>query len=112
MRVGKKLLSICLDSICNALKFCSLGIMQNSLLSWELRVIGWDVSYGAEFVPTSEGSYTVIIQKARKVASSEEPVLCNNYKIGEPGKVVLTIDNQSSKKKKLLYRLKVKPSSD
>ncbi|KAK7410951.1 hypothetical protein VNO78_02203 [Psophocarpus tetragonolobus] len=87
-------------------------VTENSLLSWELRVIGWDVSYGAEFVPTSEGSYTVIIQKARKVASSEEPVLCNNYKIGEPGKVVLTIDNQSSKKKKLLYRLKVKPSSD
>ncbi|RDX73219.1 Patellin-3, partial [Mucuna pruriens] len=88
-----------------------LPVTENSLLSWELRVIGWDVSYGAEFVPSSEGSYTVIIQKARKVASSEEPVLCNNYKIGEPGKVVLTIDNQSSKKKKLLYRLKVKPSS-
>ncbi|TKY73756.1 Patellin-3 protein [Spatholobus suberectus] len=86
-------------------------VTENCLLSWELRVIGWDVSYGAEFVPSSEGSYTVIIQKARKVASSEEPVLCNNYKIGEPGKVVLTIDNQSSKKKKLLYRLKVKPSS-
>ncbi|ESW09809.1 hypothetical protein PHAVU_009G157900 [Phaseolus vulgaris] len=86
-------------------------VAENSLLSWEIRVIGWDVSYGAEFVPCSEGSYTVIIQKAIKVASSEEPVLCNNYKIGEPGKVVLTIDNQSSKKKKLLYRLKVKPSS-
>ncbi|XP_027903421.1 patellin-3-like [Vigna unguiculata] len=86
-------------------------VTENSLLSWELRVIGWDVSYGAEFVPSSEGSYTVIIQKARKVGSSEEPVLCSNYKIGEPGKVVLTIDNQSSKKKKLLYRLKVKPSS-
>ncbi|XP_027368976.1 patellin-3-like [Abrus precatorius] len=87
-------------------------VTENCLLSWELRVIGWEVSYGAEFIPSSEGSYTVIIQKARKVASSEEPVLCNNYKIGEPGKVVLTIENQSSKKKKLLYRLKVKPSSD
>jgi len=85
--------------------------LQNCLLSWELRVIGWDISYGAEFVPSSEGSYTVIIQKTRKVASSEEPVLCNNYKIGEPGKVVLTIDNSSSKKKKLLYRLKTKPST-
>lgn len=53
----------------------------------------------------------MIIQKTRKVASSEEPVLCNNYKIGEPGKVVLTIDNSGSKKKKLLYRLKTKPSS-
>ncbi|KAJ1376286.1 GOLD domain [Sesbania bispinosa] len=86
-------------------------VTENCLLSWELRVIGWDVSYGAEFVPSSEGSYTVIIQKARKVASSEDPVLCSNYKIGEPGKVVLTIDNSSSKKKKLLYRLKTKPTS-
>jgi hypothetical protein len=94
----------------NALKYV-LGNLQNCLLSWELRVIGWVVSYGAEFVPSSEGSYTVIIQKTRKVASSEEPVLCNNYKIGEPGKVVLTIDNSSSKKKKLLYRMKTKPST-
>ncbi|KAI4343513.1 hypothetical protein L6164_010853 [Bauhinia variegata] len=87
-------------------------VTEKCLLSWELRVIGWDVNYGAEFVPSAEGSYTVIVQKARKVASSEEPVVCNSFKIGEPGKVVLTIDNQSSKKKKLLYRLKSKPSSD
>ncbi|KAI4336503.1 hypothetical protein L6164_015024 [Bauhinia variegata] len=87
-------------------------VNEKCLLSWELRVIGWDVSYGAEFVPSAEGSYTVIVQKARKVASTEEPVVCNSFKIGEPGKVVLTIDNQSSKKKKLLYRLKIKPLSD
>lgn len=86
--------------------------MQSCLLAWEVRVVGWEVSYGAEFVPSSEENYTVIIQKARKVASSEEPVVCNSFKIGEPGKVVLTIDNPTSKKKKLLYRLKIKPSSD
>ncbi|BAT73199.1 hypothetical protein VIGAN_01066600 [Vigna angularis var. angularis] len=86
------------------------SVTENCLLSWELRVIGWEVSYGAEFVPDSEGSYTVIVQKTRKVGSSEEPVLCNSFKVGEPGKVVLTIDNTSSKKKKLLYRLKTKPS--
>lgn len=74
-----------------------------------MRVIGWEIRYGAEFVPNTEGSYTVIIEKARKVASSEEPVLCNSFKIVEAGKVVLTIDNTSSKKKKkLLYRLKIK----
>lgn len=88
---------------------CDVNV-QSCLLSWELRVIGWEVSYGAEFVPDSEGSYTVIVQKTRKVGSSEEPVLCNSFKVGEPGKVVLTIDNTSSKKKKLLYRLKTKPS--
>ncbi|XWS29982.1 hypothetical protein CRYUN_Cryun24cG0078200 [Craigia yunnanensis] len=82
------------------------------LLTWEVRVIGWDVSYGAEFVPSAKDSYTVIIQKARKVASAEEPVVCNNFKIGEPGKVVLSIDNPTSKKKKLLYRLKTNPTSD
>ncbi|XP_019417293.1 PREDICTED: patellin-3-like isoform X1 [Lupinus angustifolius] len=86
-------------------------VTENCQLSWELRVIGWDISYGAEFVPSTEGSYTVIIQKDRKVTSSEEPVIYNSYKIGEPGKVVLTIDNQSSKKKKLLYRLKTIPNS-
>ncbi|KAM3750675.1 hypothetical protein ACB098_04G053000 [Castanea mollissima] len=87
-------------------------VTESCLLTWEVRVVGWDVSYGAEFVPSAEESYTVIIQKARKVASSEEPVVCNSFKIGEPGKVVLTIDNATSKKKKLLYRLKTKASSD
>ena len=86
--------------------------MQACFLTWEVRVVGWDVSYGAEFIPSAEDSYTIIIQKARKIASSEEPVVCNNFKIGEPGKVVLTIDNPTSKKKKLLYRLKTKPTSD
>ncbi|KAE9602739.1 hypothetical protein Lal_00049726 [Lupinus albus] len=85
-------------------------VIEQCILSWEIRVIGWEVSYGAEFVPTSEGSYTVIIHKARKVATSEEPVLLNTFKVDEPGKVVLTIDNSSSKKKKILYRLKNKPS--
>ncbi|RVW95660.1 hypothetical protein VitviT2T_028872 [Vitis vinifera] len=78
-------------------------------LIWELRVIGWDVTYGAEFVPTVEGGYTVIVQKARKIAPTDEPVISNSFKIGEPGKVILTIDNQTSKKKKLLYRSKTQP---
>ncbi|KAF5745086.1 patellin-3-like [Tripterygium wilfordii] len=85
---------------------------ETCLLTWEVRVVGWDVSYGAEFVPSSQESYTVIIQKNRKFASTEEPVVCNSFKIGEPGKVVLTINNPTSKKKKLLYRLKTKTCSD
>ncbi|KAB2628568.1 patellin-3-like [Pyrus ussuriensis x Pyrus communis] len=80
-------------------------------LVWEVRVLGWEVSYGAEFVPSAEDSYTIILQKTRKVGAADEPVISNTYKIGEAGKVVLTIDNQSSKKKKLLYRSKTKPSS-
>ncbi|KAL4289954.1 hypothetical protein GQ457_14G002480 [Hibiscus cannabinus] len=81
-------------------------------LTWEVRVVGWDVRYGAEFVPSGEDSYTIIIQKSKKVGGSEEEVVCNNFKAGEPGKVVLTIDNPTSKKKKLLYRLKTMPASD
>ncbi len=60
-------------------------------------------------MPTSEEGYTVIVQKARKIAPTDDPVICNSFKIGEPGKVVVTIDNQTSKKKKLLYRSKTQP---
>ncbi|OWM65723.1 hypothetical protein CDL15_Pgr015147 [Punica granatum] len=87
-------------------------ISEKCQLVWEVRVVGWDVSYGAEFVPSAEGSYTVIVQKSRKIAAADETVICNSFKTGEPGKVVITVDNQSSKKKKLLYRSKAKPSSD
>nr|XP_023889024.1 patellin-3-like [Quercus suber]POE65441.1 patellin-3 [Quercus suber] len=85
---------------------------ETGLLVWEVRVIGWDVSYGAEFVPDEEGGYTVIVQKSRKIAPTDETVISNSFKVGGPGKVMLTFDNQTSKKKKLLYRSKTKPSSD
>lgn len=90
-----------------------IPVSEKSLLVWELRVIGWDVSYGVEFVPSAEDGYTIIVQKTRKIgANTDEAVITNNFKVGEPGKVVLTIDNSTSKKKKLLYRFKTKPSSD
>lgn len=79
---------------------------------WELRVVGSEVSYGAEFVPSAEDGYTVIISKTRKISPSDEPVICDSFKISESGEVVLTIDNQTSKKKKLLYRTKTKPLSE
>ncbi|GMY29457.1 patellin-3-like [Fagus crenata] len=85
---------------------------ETGLLVWEVRVVGWEVSYGAEFVPSEEGGYTVIVQKTRKIAPSDETVISNSFKVGERGKVVLTFDNQTSKKKKLLYRSKTKPFSD
>ncbi|RZC62664.1 hypothetical protein C5167_024419 [Papaver somniferum] len=83
-----------------------------STLVWELRVVGWEVSYGAEFVPEAEDGYTVIVSKTRKLTPADEAVVCTSFKIGEPGKIILTIDNQTSKKKKLLYRSKTKSSSD
>ncbi|GMN65569.1 hypothetical protein TIFTF001_034637 [Ficus carica] len=89
-----------------------IPVSESSVLVWEIRVVGWDVTYGAEFVPSTEGHYTVIVQKARKISPTEEPVISNSFKVGEPGKIVLTIDNQSSKKKKILYRSKTKASCE
>ncbi|XP_016540335.2 patellin-3 [Capsicum annuum] len=85
-------------------------VTEKTNLAWEARVIGWDVSYGAEFVPSAEGGYTIIVEKSRKVTAASETVITNNYIATEPGKVVLTFDNQTSKRKKLVYRTKTKPS--
>ncbi|KAL4278691.1 hypothetical protein GQ457_03G029260 [Hibiscus cannabinus] len=89
-----------------------LPIIEKCNMVWELRVVGWDVNYGAEFVPAAEDGYTVIVSKTRKVSSVDETVISDSFKTGEPGKVVLTIDNQTSKKKKLLYRSKTKAYHD
>ncbi|KAG2619110.1 hypothetical protein PVAP13_3NG140808 [Panicum virgatum] len=84
---------------------------ENSTVVWELRVLGWEVSYGAEFTPDAEGGYTVIVQKTRKVPAHEEPIMKGSFKVNEPGKVLLTVNNPASKKKKLLYRFKVKSTA-
>ena len=60
--------------------------------------MGWNVSYGAEFVHSAEDGYIVIISKSRKVIPMDVPIICDTFKSSEPGKVVLTIDNQTSKK--------------
>ncbi|CAN8235412.1 unnamed protein product [Cochlearia groenlandica] len=81
-------------------------------VSWEVRVLGADVSYGAQFEPTTEGSYAVIVSKNRKIGLTDEPVITDSFKVGEPGKIVITIDNQTSKKKKVLYRSKTQAKTD
>lgn len=68
--------------------------------------MGADVSYGAQFEPSNEASYTVIVSKNRKVGLTDEPVITDSFKASEAGKVVITIDNQTFKKKKVLYRSK------
>lgn len=70
-------------------------------------MVGWEVSYSAEYVPNA--GYTVIIDKTRKLLPTNEPVVSNSYNINELGKILLTIDNPTAKKKKLLYRFKVMP---
>lgn len=74
-------------------------------------MVGWEVSYGAEFVPTSESSYAVIVSKMKMMlgASGDEPIVCDSFRATESGKLVITIDNHSKRKKILLYRSKTKP---
>ncbi|CAF2046165.1 unnamed protein product [Brassica napus] len=51
-------------------------------------------------------SYTVIVSKNRKIGLTDEPVITDSFKAGEPGKIVITIDNNTFKKKKVIYRFK------
>lgn len=78
-----------------------------STIVWDITVLGWEVTYGEEFVPNTEGRYTIMISKMNTMASDEKP-LRNSFKIHELGKVILTIENTSSKKKRVVYRAKVK----
>uniref|UniRef100_A0A5B7BQ70 Patellin-4 n=1 Tax=Davidia involucrata TaxID=16924 RepID=A0A5B7BQ70_DAVIN len=76
-------------------------------LVWDLTVLGWEVNYKEEFVPTDEGSYAIIVKKGRKMGGQEGTVR-NSFTNNEAGKVVLTIENGSFKKKRALYRYKTK----
>lgn len=86
-------------------------VNEKCYLVWELRVVGWEVNYSAEYVPNTEGGYTVIIQKPRRMSPADEPVVSGSFKIVELGKILLTIDNPTTKKKKFLYRFKAVPYS-
>uniref|UniRef100_A0A0E0LEK0 CRAL-TRIO domain-containing protein n=1 Tax=Oryza punctata TaxID=4537 RepID=A0A0E0LEK0_ORYPU len=79
----------------------------DTTLTWDLTVLGWEVNYKEEFVPSDEGSYTVIVRKGKKMGSSEEAVR-NSFRAGETGKVVLTVENLTHRKKKVLFRHKAK----
>ncbi|EER88801.1 hypothetical protein BDA96_10G290800 [Sorghum bicolor] len=83
------------------------AIEGDATLTWDLTVLGWEVNYKEEFVPADEGSYTIIIRKGKKMGTGEEAVR-NSFRAGEPGKVVLTVENTSHRKKKVLFRHKAK----
>ncbi|KAM7532389.1 hypothetical protein LguiB_035799 [Lonicera macranthoides] len=81
-----------------------------STLVWDVVVLGWEVNYKEEFVPTDEESYTLIVKKGRKMGW-QEGSLRNTFKNKEAGKVVITIDNASFKRKRAIYRYKPKTNS-
>ncbi|XP_056159003.1 patellin-3-like [Syzygium oleosum] len=66
-------------------------IYEKCVITWELRVVGWEVSYGAEFVPNS-GGYSINIQKPKKMSPADEPVAHRTVKVSELGKVLLTAE--------------------
>ncbi|CAK9194319.1 unnamed protein product [Sphagnum jensenii] len=76
---------------------------------WDLSVIGWDVSYRAEFAPTATESHHTIPEKTKKLLSVEQTIR-GTFNCQEPGKLLLSINNNSAskKEKRVLYRFKVK----
>ncbi|KAL6003018.1 Patellin-6 [Asimina triloba] len=76
------------------------GIEGGATITWDLVVGGWDLDCSAEFVPSAEGSYTISIEKSRRMAPNEEPVH-NSYTSKETGKLVLSIDNTASRRRKV-----------
>ncbi|EFJ29362.1 hypothetical protein SELMODRAFT_91570 [Selaginella moellendorffii] len=90
-------------------KTASIEVSGVRTLVWEFALVGSDVTYGAEFVPSKEGGYTTIVVKPKKITSLEEPIR-NTFKSPEPGNLVLSVDNTLSRKKKTaLYRYIIKP---
>lgn len=55
-------------------------------------MVGWDVNYKEEIVPTDEGSYNIIVKKGKKITWQEDSIR-NSFRTNEAGKVVITIKN-------------------
>ncbi|XVF55018.1 hypothetical protein PTKIN_Ptkin06aG0002600 [Pterospermum kingtungense] len=87
------------------------GIEAGATITWDLVVGGWDLEYSAEFVPNAEGSYIIAVEKPRKLSPSEEAIH-NSFTSREAGKMVLSVDNTASRRKKVAaYRYIVRKSN-
>ncbi|KAE8704543.1 Patellin-6 [Hibiscus syriacus] len=86
------------------------GIEGGAAITWDLAVGGWDLEYSAEFVPNAEGSYTIAVEKTRKLSASDVAIH-NSFTPREAGKMVLCVDNTASRRKKVAaYRYIVRKS--
>lgn len=87
------------------------GIEGGATISWDIVVGGWELEYSAEFVPIADGSYTIAVEKPRKIAANEEAIH-NSFTTREAGKMVLSVDNTASRRKKVAaYRYIVRKST-
>ncbi|KAI3906111.1 hypothetical protein MKW98_028721 [Papaver atlanticum] len=77
------------------------GIEGGATITWDIVVGGWDVDYSVEFIPIAQGSYTIAVQKVKRISESITEPIHNSFTAKEAGKMVLTVDNSSSRKKKV-----------
>lgn len=75
-------------------------------VSWDLTVVGFEVSYKEEFIPDDECSYRILIQKEKKL----EKTIRNSFHVREPGKIVLQIENPTYKNKTVFCRHIIQPT--
>ena len=81
-------------------------------IAWDIAVGGWDLDYGAEYVPSEEGSYTIQVEKTRRIPATAEEPIHNAFTSKEAGKLVLSVDNTSSRRRKVAaYRYFVRKHS-
>ncbi|KAI3447829.1 hypothetical protein Pfo_004494 [Paulownia fortunei] len=87
------------------------GIEAGATITWDIVVGGWELDYSAEFVPNAEGSYTIAVEKQRRIAANEEAIH-NSFAATEAGKMVLSVDNTASRWRKVAaYRYAVRKST-
>lgn len=87
------------------------GIEAGATITWDLVVGGWDLDYSVEFVPSAQDSYTILVEKSKKMSPSEEAIH-NSFLAREPGKLVLSVDNTTSRRRKVAaYRYIVRKST-
>lgn len=76
------------------------GIDGGSTITWDLVVGGWELEYCAEYIPSAAGGYTIAIKKATRMSAGDDPIH-SAYTSKETGKMVLSIDNTGSRRKKV-----------
>lgn len=59
------------------------------------------MDYGAEYVPSDEESYTIVVEKTRRIPAAGEESIHNTFTAKEAGKMVLSLDNTSSRRRKV-----------
>ncbi|KAJ8753781.1 hypothetical protein K2173_000035 [Erythroxylum novogranatense] len=87
------------------------GIEAGATITWDIVVGGWDLDYSAEFLPNAEDSYIIAVEKTRKMNPSDEAIH-NSFTAREAGKMVISVDNTNSRRKKVAaYRYIVRKST-